>query len=70
MPAGPSILESYWSELDRLYDVLAHDNRSEATRGRAQGVAWCIAKMLNPYDPNIEAVRREAKRRFRERNSS
>lgn len=67
MPAGRSIIEMYWAELDRLYDMAKEAPNSEATRGRMQGVAWCLAVILNPYNPNIENIRREAKLRYQAR---
>lgn len=65
---GPSILDKYWEELmsisERLYTgAEAEDGRDP---GRAEGVAFCIALITNPYQPNIEAVRAEVARRWKE----
>jgi hypothetical protein len=29
-------------------------------RGRAQGLAWAIAKITSPYAPNIEAIKKQS----------
>jgi hypothetical protein len=68
IPEGRSILEMLWEELmsisERLYTgAEAEDGRDP---GRAEGVAFCIAVMTNPYAPNIEAVRAEVVRRWNE----
>lgn len=34
------------------------------TRGRAQGFATAIAIITNPYAPNVDAIRQEAKERW------
>jgi len=65
--SGKSILEMYWDELDTIMDRLM-TNGAEAADGRdpgrAEGVAYCIAVMKNPYAPNIDSVRIEAVERF------
>lgn len=40
------------------------------TRGQAQGVAYCIAVMTNPYTPDYDKVRDEAMRRWEDRHAS
>lgn len=67
---GKSILATLWEELmsisERLYTgAEAEDGRDP---GRAEGVAYCIAVMTNPYKPDIQAVRAEVARRWREEN--
>ena len=37
-------------------------------RGQAQGVAYCIAVMTNPYTPDVDAIREEAMERWEKRN--
>lgn len=37
-------------------------------RGQAQGVAYCIAMISNPYEPDLPAIKREAKQRWDERS--
>lgn len=36
-------------------------------RGKAQGVAYALAVMINPYEPNIEAIRQRSIERRKER---
>lgn len=59
---GMSIRERYWEELDAIVDRLNAGEPAEDGRdpGRAEGIAWCLAVMANPYQPNIEAVREES----------
>lgn len=61
--AGKSLVEIMWDELDHLVDNLMDDG-SEAgdglDKGRADGVAFCIALITNPYYPNVPAVKAEA----------
>lgn len=70
--SAPTILQTLWGELDRIVerllagpDAVAEDGRDQ---GRAEGVAYCIAVMTNPYQPDIEAVKTECMRRYREAN--
>lgn len=74
MPAGPSILELVWVELDKVMDVLMAAKLGgelpEPERvGSAQGLALAIAILLNPYKPNINAVRVEAVNRWEGRQA-
>jgi hypothetical protein len=60
-----------WEELMSIVERLmtgaeAADGRDH---GRAEGVAFCIAVMTNPYKPSIPAVRVEAMRRWEEENA-
>lgn len=67
---GKSIFEMLWEELDAIVERLqagASDD-VEADKGRAQGVAFAIATIQNPYLPNIEAVRNEAMDRWEAQN--
>lgn len=73
--AGPSILESAWAMLDELVDQIMSDKLSlpgseePATVGEALGVARVIALFLNPYNPNVDAVRAEAMQRWEDRQA-
>jgi hypothetical protein len=63
---GPSLLETLWEELDSIVERLmtgceAADGRDP---GRAEGVAYAIAVITNPYHPSIPAVREECVRRW------
>ena len=66
MCGGKTILELLWDELDAIMDRLMSDGEAEDGRdpGRAEGVAYCIAVMQNPYLPNIDAVREQAMERW------
>lgn len=68
---GKSILEMLWDELDAIVERLQADASDDlaADRGRAQGVAYSIAVIQNPYLPNIEAVRAEAMDRWEAANA-
>jgi|ERR687887_1894087 hypothetical protein len=39
-------------------------------RGQAQGVAYCLAVLTNPYHVDVEAIRAEAVRRWKGRQGS
>lgn len=68
MGAGRSILSMLWDELMSISERLLSGDPAEDGRdpGRAEGVAYCIAVMTNPYKPDIEAVRAEVVRRWNE----
>jgi hypothetical protein len=42
------------------------DRDLAAMKGEALGVAWCISVVESPYAPNVDTVRAEAMRRWRE----
>lgn len=74
VPPGPSILESLWGLLMiEMGNLMATKEPgytgTEEMRFRLEGlcggIAQSIAIILNPYDPNINEVRREAMRRYR-----
>jgi hypothetical protein len=67
MPAGPSILETYWARLDELVAAIMHNGYNARASAEAFGIAWCIAVMTNPYDPDVSATRTEAMRRYADR---
>jgi hypothetical protein len=68
--AGMSIQDMVWQELDSVMDRLMTDTAAADGRdpGRAEGFAMALAIFLNPYRPNIEAIREEAVTRW-ERNN-
>ena len=59
---GETILELMWQELMSVVDRLMTGQEAEDGRdpGRAEGLAYAIAIMQNPYLPNWEAVRDQA----------
>jgi hypothetical protein len=61
---GKSILEMLWEELDAIVERLMAGGNDEDDKGKAQGVAWAIALVQNPYLPDIEHVRAEAMDRW------
>ena len=69
--AGPSIREQMWEELDSLINILmAHKAKDVVyARGRAYGVASCLAILEQPYSPNVDAVRERAMERWNERRA-
>jgi hypothetical protein len=79
---GRSILEQIWEELDSIMDQLRSSSpipevegwdgvrdRAEL-RGRAQGIAYAIAVIVNPYAPDVPEVKAEARKRWEKRNNA
>jgi hypothetical protein len=66
--AGRSLQDMMWDELLTVVDRLVQGDGAEAEddRGKAQGIAYCLAITQNPYKPNMEAIREEAMRRYEE----
>lgn len=72
---GPSARDRLWAGLDTAMDILKNpkeDNRPERpeTVGMARGLALALACLLNPAEPDEAAIRKEAMRRWRERNNA
>jgi hypothetical protein len=65
---GKSILEMLWEELDTIVERLMGGGEAEHDIGRAQGVAYAIAVIENPYYVDIERVRKEAMDRWEQQN--
>jgi hypothetical protein len=67
---GRTLLELMWDELDIITDRLMTGQEAEDGRdpGRAEGMAYAIAVMQNPYRPSWEAVRDQAVERWEEAN--
>lgn len=72
VPTGKSILELAWDELDAVMEILMApgdfdlEEALDWYKGRANGLATCIALMHNPYVPDVVAVRELAKERYRQ----
>jgi hypothetical protein len=66
--SGKSILDMLWEELDAIVERLMAGAASEEDKGRAQGTAYAIAVIENPYLPNIERIRDEAMQRWERDN--
>jgi hypothetical protein len=67
---GETILELMWKELMVVVDRLMTGQEAEDERdpGRAEGLAYAIAIMQNPYHVNWEAVRDQAVGKWEEEN--
>lgn len=67
---GRTLLELMWDELDTITDRLMTGQEAEDGRdpGRAEGMAYAIAVMQNPYRPSWEQVRDQAVARWEEEN--
>lgn len=69
---GPSAREKIWEALDLLTDelkALTCEDMS-AGRARASAYAYCLAVMMSPAQPDPDAIRKEAMRRWRERQAA
>ena len=67
---GKSILEMLWDELDGIVERLQAGAEAEDGNdvGRAQGVAYAIAVIENPYHVDMERIRAEAMDRWEAQN--
>lgn len=63
---GQTILELLWQEMMVVYERLMTDQAAEHDVGIAQGIAYSIAIMQNPYRPSIDDVREQAAQRWEE----
>lgn len=64
--AGKSILELLWDELDSIMERLMTRTGADDLRdpGRAEGIAYAIAVMQNPYRVSVDNVRDQAMARW------
>ena len=73
--AGRTLLGTMWEEHDACMDDLMLDapgsqNEGILCKGRAQGIAWCIALLTHaPNDPNVGDIKVEAMERWESRNA-
>lgn len=69
MPAGKSLREMQWDRLDEaVRAAMGAENASDlrhTNNGIAQGIAWCIFMMDQPFWAKVEDVLEEAAKRFR-----
>lgn len=65
---GQTILEGLWEELMAIMERLMTGQDAEDGKdpGRAEGVAYAIAVMQNPYRPSVDSVREQAMERWEE----
>lgn len=71
---GPSARERIWIRLDSHTDGLMSKSTEEfkfgaVPKAEAATLAWCLAVMDNPSDPDVNAVRKEAMKRWKERQN-
>lgn len=66
---GRSIVEMMEDELDAIVERLMDGGEAADGRdpGRAEGVAFCIAIIQQPYNPSIDDVRNAAMLRYEEK---
>lgn len=66
--AKTSIYEGMWADLDKLMDrIMTAKKPDPADRAQALGIASCLARVKNPYQPDVNAIRKEASERWEER---
>lgn len=71
---GPSAREKLWAKLDEITAGLlgmkkADVNYAGVVKAEAATIAWCLALLDNPSEPDVNAVRKEAMRRWRDRQN-
>lgn len=70
-----ALLEEGWKELDTIVELIMSEGedpgmsvdgalRRGELRGQCQGIAYMLAVLVNPYAPDVEAIREEAMRRW------
>lgn len=65
--AGKSINGEIWRELDETMVVLmegADDAEKIRSQGKALGLATALARISNPYAPNVDEIRKLARERY------
>lgn len=66
--SGKPMVELLEDKLDEIYSRLMKKS-TIIDKGRAQGAAYAVALMRNPYNPDIDRAREEAHARWEERNA-
>lgn len=69
---GPSAREQIWVRLDSIMDGLMGKSKFDlkyaaVPQAEAATLAWCLAALDNPADPDTIAIRKEAVKRWKER---
>lgn len=72
---GPSAREKMWQRLDAITDGLKATNEIDlkyaaVPKAEAAAIAWCLALLDNPSEPDTSAIRKESMKRWRERNNA
>lgn len=71
---GPSARQRIWIRLDSHMDGLMGKSDFDlkyaaVPKAEAAMLAWCLAAMDNPADPDVDAIRKEAVKRWKERQN-
>lgn len=56
-----------WESGSREVGVVGHWQQYGEERGQAQGLAYALAVMTNPYHPDMDGIRANAVKRWEER---
>lgn len=72
---GPSAQDKLWEKLDGLMDGLISLGKNDmkyaaVPQAEALAYATALALILNPSDPDVNIIRKEAVRRWKERNNA
>jgi hypothetical protein len=62
--AGKSSADTAWRELDFIMARLMDGEAADEDRGRAQGLAYGLACMMNPFAPDVDLIREQALERY------
>lgn len=66
--AGMSIIEHIWAALDEAMEAIMDPDEempvTDQQRGYALGLATSLAYLYNPIEPNVDAIREEARERW------
>jgi hypothetical protein len=70
--AGRPVSGVLWAQLDEAMEHIMSGELDEEVekprmQGKALGLAYAIAAIRSPHDPDVDAVRREAKERYEAR---
>lgn len=67
-PDSQGLLEKLWAEMDGQFEKLKAIGKTDpalaAQQGHCLGLAKAIAMVINPYDPDVDAVRAECVERW------
>lgn len=70
IPPGRSIMEELWEDLDGVVDELMDGEATDELRGEAKGLARAIARMMQSYHPDVDAVREISMERRQRREAT
>jgi hypothetical protein len=55
--AGKNVQNELWAELDAVMTLLVAGEAEPDDKGKAQGLAFALALMTNPYAPNVDGIK-------------